>query len=243
MRRVAILGGTFDPIHLGHLAVTAAARHALELDEVLIVPSHSPPHRPSQPYASAFHRFAMVALAIVDRPDLVASDLELGSAGPSYTSRTLTRLHQRGFAASQLFFIIGADAFAEITTWHDYPAILDRCHFIVVSRPTYPVKALPDLLPFLARRMVMRSALQAPGSTERHGDVAVASETPMIFLVDATTPDVSSSSVRRRIMAGEPLAGLVPPAVQEYIRRQQLYVAESAGSPVALQSREDNLHE
>src|SRR6202158_3768185 len=108
-RRVGILGATFDPIHCGHLDVGAAAQAALGLGEILVLPSNIPPHRP-QPLASAYHRFAMVALAIAEHPDWRALDLELREGASSYTSDTLERFHAEGFGAMELFFITGADA-------------------------------------------------------------------------------------------------------------------------------------
>src|SRR5918993_3914439 len=113
--RIGILGGTLDPIPLGHLDAASAAREALSLDRVLIIPSHVPPHR-SEPVSSAFHRFAMAALAVNGVDGLAVSDLELAAPGPSYTADTLVRVRQgfAGLPASQIFFIIGADAFAEI---------------------------------------------------------------------------------------------------------------------------------
>src|SRR5438067_11128704 len=101
-RRIGILGGTFDPIHCGHLDVGAAAHAALQLDRVIVVTSNIPPHRP-QPFASAYHRFAMAAMAITGRAGWVVDDLELQVGAPSYTSGTLTRFRERGYAASELF--------------------------------------------------------------------------------------------------------------------------------------------
>ena len=126
IERLGLLGGTFDPIHMGHLDAAVAARSALALDEVWLVPSRVPPHRHERPHSSPFHRFAMVALAVQEADHLVASDLELGVDGPSYTSGTLERLAAAGWAPWQLFFITGADAFAEIDTWMNYPALLDQ---------------------------------------------------------------------------------------------------------------------
>ena len=150
-RRVGILGGTFDPIHCGHLDVGSAAETALGLTELLVLPSHIPPHRP-QPLASSYHRFAMVALAVAGRSRWRASDLELRSAARSYTSETLQRLHAAGFRAAELFFVIGADAFTEIATWKDYPSIFDLAHFAIVSRPGLSVTALAERLPELVAR-------------------------------------------------------------------------------------------
>ena len=140
-RRIGILGGTFDPIHCGHLDVAEAAQAALGLDRMFVMTANIPPHRP-QPAASAYHRFAMVAIAVAGRSGWRAADLELRSDAPSYTSTTLARFHERGYPASELFFVIGADAFAEIGAWHDYPQILDATHFAVVSRPGFPVGEL-----------------------------------------------------------------------------------------------------
>ena len=133
-RRIGILGGTFDPIHLGHLDLASAAQAALGLTEVMLIPSNVPPHRPA-PAASGFHRFAMAALAVAGRPGWRVSDLELGEPTRSYTSTTLRSLHQDGCQREELFFLIGADAFSDITSWHEFPAILDDANFGVVSRP------------------------------------------------------------------------------------------------------------
>ena len=142
--RIGILGGTFDPIHLGHLEAAAAAQRALSLDRVLLLPSRTPPHRSTEPRASIFHRFAMAALAAAERGMLV-SDLEVRREGPSYTALTLEALHREGFAPSHLFFITGSDAFAEVGTWYDYPRVLQLANFVVVSRPGAP--SLSDLIP------------------------------------------------------------------------------------------------
>src|SRR5438270_510618 len=115
-RRIGILGGTFDPIHCGHLDVADAAHAALGLEAVIVITSNIPPHR-AQPQASAYHRFAMTAIAVSHRAGWKADDLELLVGAPSYTSGTLDRLHARGYAPAELFFIIGADAFAEIESW------------------------------------------------------------------------------------------------------------------------------
>jgi len=214
-RRLGILGGTFDPIHTGHVDAARAAEAALGLTEILIVTSHIPPHR-VQPVASPFHRFAMVALTVATQSRWCASDLELLSAAPSYTSCTLDRLHRAGYRPTELFFIVGADAFREIESWKDYPAIFDRAHFAVVSRPGSAVAALPQQIPALAPRMI------------RVTTVAVASGAPSIFLIDAPTADVSSTAIRGRRAAGQPITGLVPGAVEQHIERHRLYTSSPA---------------
>ena len=116
MKRIGLLGGTFDPIHCGHLAAAVAARDAFDLSEILVLPSRIPPHRAVQPLASPFHRFAMASLAVSGVAKLLASDDELRLDGPSYTAETLERQHAGGQRPAQIFFITGADAFPDIAT-------------------------------------------------------------------------------------------------------------------------------
>jgi nicotinate-nucleotide adenylyltransferase len=209
-RRIGILGGTFDPIHWGHLDIGDVAVSELKLSRLFVITSNVPPHRP-QPLASAYHRFAMVSLAILDRPDWRAADLELRHEAPSFTSRTLDLFHERGYLSSELFFVIGADAFAEIASWRDYPRILDAAHFAVVSRPGFSVKDLPRRLPRLADRMAR------PPIDE------VAQIDPLIILLDAPTANVSSTAIRQQLADGETISGLVPPHVQQHIEHHGLY--------------------
>jgi nicotinate-nucleotide adenylyltransferase len=209
--RVGIFGGTLDPIHVGHLETARAAQRALALSHVLVMPVRIPPHRTQGPAASAFHRFAMAALAIGGLSEASVSDAELRAEGPSYTISTLERLAAEGRRGSEMFFISGADAFAEIETWHRYPEVLDRCHFAVVSRPGVPASSLPARLPQLAPRF------------RRPEDTVTPEAGPVIFLVDAPTPDVSSTDIRRRIRAGGAITGLVPATVEQHIRRHGLY--------------------
>jgi nicotinate-nucleotide adenylyltransferase len=224
--RIGILGGTFDPIHLGHVDTAVAARAALALDRVFVLPSQVPPHRASQPIASPYHRFAMTALAVNGVDGLAVSDLELSApAGPSYTADTLVRFKaSTGLAGTQIFFITGADAFAEIDTWHRYPEVLDLSHFVVISRPGFPADALPARLPVLAPRM-------APPGVRKDRE-----RTPSIFLVNARTRDVSSTEIRQRLVTGAPLTGMVPTAVEAHILQHGLYVA---AAPL---STADHLH-
>jgi len=212
--RTGVMGGTFDPVHEGHIAAAEAARRALALDRILFIPSNRPPHRAAQPRASAFHRFAMVSLAVGAHPGFLASDVELGRPGPSYTADTLRRLHEAGYEASQLFFILGTDAFAEIATWRDYPAVLDLAHFVVVARPGQALALMKDQVPDLVARM-HRAA--------EGGRDEAAWPPHAVFLVDAATPDVSSTGIRERAAQGASLAGLVAPDVERHIGRHRLY--------------------
>jgi nicotinate-nucleotide adenylyltransferase len=203
-RRIGILGGTFDPIHVGHIDLVFAAQAALDLTSVVFVPAHVPPHRPV-PVASAFHRFAMVVLALPETTTWKASDAELLDPAPSYTSKTLQRLHGEGYHPAELYFLIGSDAFSEIETWKDYPAILEMAHFAVVSRPGTSTKRVSEALPRLGGRL--------------HGSAGE----PSIILIDAPTTDVSSTAIRERRAAGLLIDALVPAPVCQHIERHGLY--------------------
>jgi nicotinate-nucleotide adenylyltransferase len=210
-RRLGILGGTFDPIHCGHVETAAAAVRALDLTGVFVIPASVPPHR-SQPFASPFHRFAMVAMAVAGRPGWLASDIEVSvPQARSFTVDTLRRFHDRGYRAADLFFVLGADAFSEIGSWRDYPDVLDLAHFAVVSRPGTAARELPDRLPALAGRMIDATA------------VLESLDRPAIILIDASTPDVSSTAVRQRVAEGETVAGMVPAGVLQHIEQHRLY--------------------
>jgi nicotinate-nucleotide adenylyltransferase len=213
--RVGILGGTFDPVHCGHVDMADAAERALNLSCVHLTTANIPPHRP-QPQASSFHRYAMVAMAVSGRSRWYASDLELRTSSPSYTSQTLKAFHRLEYAPGELFFIVGTDAFAEIATWRDYPAILEAAHFVVVSRPGFPTDRLRAELPDLAGRMV-RPPIER-----------VVRSQPMMILIDAPTADVSSTAIRERRRRGLPIDGMVPPLVQQHIERHGLYAAKAA---------------
>ncbi len=214
--RIGLLGGTLDPIHVGHVEAAKAARIALGLERVIVLPSRIPPHRAIEPVASRYHRFAMAALAVNDIPGLSTSDMELCSPGLSYTADTLSRFQEHaGLRASQIFFITGADAFAEISTWHRYPEVLELANFVVISRPGFPADSLPHRLPSLAARM--RTAL--PGTS----NPPPIDQSLHIFLVHAVTPAVSSTEIRRRLAAGAPLEGLVPSGVERHILQHGLY--------------------
>jgi nicotinate-nucleotide adenylyltransferase len=213
--RIGILGGTLDPIHFGHLDTALAAREALALDRVVIIPSRIPPHRSTQPIASEYHRFAMASLAINGVEGLCVSDVELRAPGPSYTADTL--MHYReglGLDASQIFFITGADAFADIETWNRFPDVLDLAHFVAVSRPGTPVASLRQQLPALKPRMRL---------PRRRSELGINDRNTSIFLVDAPTSDVSSTEIRRRMRFAESLAGLVPEAIERHIHQHGLY--------------------
>ena len=198
--RLGVAGGTFDPIHYGHLAAARAAQDALALDRIRFIPSARPPHRPDSPGASGYHRLEMVRLAVADTPGWDVSDLELTREGPSYTYETLTTIGREGLSPLQIFFITGADAFADIATWHRYPDVLDLANFVVVARPGTAVESVRRRLPEVAARR-------------------------NVTLLEVETPDISATDIRDRVARGESIEGLVPRAVSAYIQKNSLYGA------------------
>ncbi len=177
----------------------------------------------------------MAALAINGVDGLAASDIELRAPGPSYTADTLTRFRERGaIPGTQIFFITGADAFAEIETWYRYPEVLDLAHFAIVSRPQFPVERLREALPALSPRMASVGSKGEPGPTRDSRPAT--RDSASIFLIDAPTPDISSTAIRRRLLAGEPVSGMIPEAVERHIRQHRLY----SSAPDSLTA--DHLH-
>jgi len=211
--RLGLLGGTFDPVHVGHLDAAVAARAALGLDQVWLIPSHAPPHRAAQPLASDLHRYALVALAVNGHEGLQACDLELAREGMSYTEDTLRTLLSRGWTSSQLFFILGADAMAEIATWRGFPDVLDLAHFVVIARPGVTLDAAVARTPALAPRLHDARTGVPRGPATR------------VILVEAETRDVSSTTIRARRAANAPIDDLVPAPVARYIETHDLYHA------------------
>ena len=200
---LGVLGGTFDPIHNGHLAAAEAAQASLSLDAVTLIPSRIPPHRHDPVGATPEQRLEMAALAANEKPGWSASRIEIDRQGPSFTYDTLVQLAQKVSVTSQFFFILGADAFADIASWSRYPAVLDLAHFVVVSRPGITLDSLCERVPSAFSRR--------PSAKTR------------VILVEAATPDISSTDIRRRVRAGQSIAGLVPDAVAAYIRQHRLY--------------------
>jgi nicotinate-nucleotide adenylyltransferase len=212
--RLGILGGTFDPIHVGHLDAADAATTALALDEIVLIPANDQPLRASEPRATVYERFALTVLGVEDRPRWRVSDIELVRQGRSYTEDTLQALHDSGWRASQLFFILGTDAFAGIASWHGYPRVLDLAHFAVIARPGTTIEEATAAAPEL------RSRTCAPPTAR------VNIEGPTrIFVVQAHTRDVSSTMIRDRLASGLPIDDLVPPRVARHIQKHHLYGA------------------
>jgi nicotinate-nucleotide adenylyltransferase len=220
-RRVALFGGTFDPIHVGHLAVARAAERRFHLDEIYFIPSGRPPHKHRGGMASYADRYAMVALACADHPRFLPSLAESG-AGHSgqevfYSVETVRYFKQKFHGTgTHLYFLLGADSFLHIPSWKDYETLLGLCDFIVASRPGFRVETLRLVIPpeLFARTGAAHSPLDPR---------AIALRRTTVYVLDTVSSHVSATEVRERLDRNESIHGLVPPRVEEYIKKQALY--------------------
>lgn len=212
--RVGILGGTFDPVHNGHLAVAEAVRQALALSSILFVPAFLPPHKPTYAISAFQHRAAMLDLAVVDRPDCSVSRLEAEREGPSYSIDTLRTL-ARGLGKDvHLFFIIGMDAFAEVFTWKEQGELLDHASFVVVGRPDHCKQSCGQTVAANFPGYVFAEALGCWQGKPDQGAIHPVAMPPM---------KVSSTEIREAVRQGRAISNLVPAAVADYIYAQGLY--------------------
>lgn len=216
LRRAAIYGGTFDPVHKGHIEVARRVLQLFELEEVLFVPACVPPHK--SVVSSAFHRFAMLALATEQDAKLRISTLELDEPERPYAVDTVERMQAEMGANRRLFFMMGTDSWFEITTWHDWQRLLRMCDLIVVTRPGYE----------LSRKIPNGSAqiVDVRGMSEAEiSEVLGRDREPRTFLTDAAMIDISATAIRAAARAGksERLSQMVPALVASYIEKYELY--------------------
>jgi len=215
MQTIGLFGGTFDPIHCGHLRAAAEVRRRARLDRILFIPSYIPPHKASGGSAPAGDRLRMVELACRRRAGFEVSPIEVEARGKSYSIRTLRRV-KRLRPRARVFFIAGVDAFMDIGTWHEYEKVLAECVFLVTGRPGYELERARDVLGGRLRDVT--------GTLTEAGSLAAAGPPRFrVVLVPIRALDVSSTAVRDRVRRGRSLEGLVPPSVAAYIRAHQLY--------------------
>lgn len=214
-KRIGLLGGTFNPIHQGHLRAAEEIQQRFSLSEVLFVPSYIPPHKVTAEVASPEDRFAMVRLAVASHPGFIASPLEIEARERSYSIITLNKV-KTIYRDARIYFILGIDAFLEIETWKSYQAVLEQCHFIVINRPGYRLELAKAALPERYAEKILDL-----GAAEEVGEALMGSF--RIFLVSIRALDISSTAIRRRIKQGQSIKGFVPEAVEEYIKKNNIY--------------------
>jgi nicotinate-nucleotide adenylyltransferase len=234
---IGLFGGTFDPIHHGHLALARGAQERFQLGCVYFVPANVPPHKQRHPITSYFHRYAMVALAMMNEKAFVPSLLEAPSDGPivagkgkkvqgehatpdaNYSIDTLRRLKEMLKKSDRLFFLIGIDAFNAIATWHEAASLFRECEFIVASRPGYSLADVANALPEVLRP---KSAVTKPFAKQpAKGDLVLAGAT--VHLLENVHQNVSATAIRDAVAAKKPLTKFVDPTVAEYIKKEGLY--------------------
>ena len=216
LRRVGIYGGTFDPVHNGHVEAARGVLKLFELEKLIFVPAWAPPHKRNLKLTSAFHRFGMLALATQADQRLLISTVELDSPDRPYAVDTITRMLKTD---QRLFFLIGADSWNEITTWFEWQKLLTLCDLIVVTRPGYEVAAAPAAANVADLRG--KDAIDARSVLDEQA-------APHVFITDVVNVDVSATTVRSLARAGdvEELKTMMPGAVADYIGKHGLYKTE-----------------
>ncbi|MCL6448460.1 MAG: nicotinate-nucleotide adenylyltransferase [Armatimonadetes bacterium] len=199
VQKIGIMGGTFDPIHYGHLVAAEEARWQFGLEKVIFIPAGHPPHKVSRKISEARHRLAMTRLAIESNPFFAASAIEIERPGLSYTINTVRDMRNT-YPLTDIYFITGADAVLEILSWKHIDELLDQCCFIAAKRPGYRLGRLKTKLPGLRKEQLKR-----------------------ITVIEVPALAISSTDIRQRVQTGRPIKYLLPEAVEKYIREQGLY--------------------
>lgn len=203
--RIGVFGGTFDPIHIGHLILAAEARFQLQLDQIVLAPAGDPPHKPDNPISSLHHRLAMCRLAIADDNEISISLIDAERPGPHYTSDMLRLFRKRVGVEAQLYFLMGLDSLRDLPTWHEPEWLVHNCRLVALRRHDVEIdwEVLEEEL---------------PGVRER------------VIVLDMPELDVASSSIRERVRTGRPICYQVPRAVEGYILEQGLYRSKDENS-------------
>ena len=203
--RIAILGGTFDPIHNGHLAAAQSVAETFQVDEVHIVPAFSPPHKQTRGITSPFHRFAMVALATISIDRFRPSTIEVDTLERRYTVETLETM-KNAYPGAELLFIIGTDMYQEIETWKNFRRVFELAHLVIVNRPGFPFRE--DIAPFQILNEKQPVTLPAEAT---------------VFYLPFVEQPISSTDIRDDRRKGEQVSHRLPPLVWSYIERNNLY--------------------
>lgn len=207
--RIGVFGGTFDPIHKGHLEVAEMAFTLCSLEQIIFIPAKVPPHK-EPPQASFEDRLNMVVLACQDKPAYICSAIEGERQGPSYSLHTIRRLKEEVAAADELFFIVGLDTFLEIHSWYEYQEVISTIHFIVIGREGYQGQALNQVL-------------QEEGYIRRKNRVWENEKKRKLYLMEHSPVGISSTQLRENMNKTEQAVRFLPSTVLNYIKKNKLY--------------------
>ena len=218
LQRVAIFGGTFDPIHNGHLQAARGVQNLFAIDQMIFVPACMPPHKRNANITSAFHRFAMLALATQADPAFKISTVELDNPDRPYAIDTVSQVQAEFGPRWRVFFVMGADSWSELTTWHKWQRLLASCSSIVVTRPDHDLDNAEAAR--VARLCDVRGLSASEISAELDKD-----EKPRTFFTDTAMTNISATAIRMAVRAGdhEKLSAMVPQSVAAYIEKHRLY--------------------
>lgn len=232
--KIALFGGTFDPVHLGHLEVARAAADKFELNTIYFVPADIPPHKQSRQLTDFHHRFAMLALATADDKRFVPSLLDAPKGAPNYTIDTVRRVKRTLKKSDKLYFLIGMDAFKDIAAWYQPEALLAECEFIVVSRPGSSMAEIGNALPEKLRS----TAETLRGAHNQQSTDTIALPGATIHLLSDIHHRVSSTQIRAAVSRpGRQLSRFVPRTVAEYIKKEKLYTGAAGDLKDTAQSK------
>jgi nicotinate-nucleotide adenylyltransferase len=212
--RLGILGGTFDPIHFGHLRLAEEVGESLNLEHIYLIPAALPPHKGPKTVSLFRHRLEMTRIASAESPLLKVLDLEARREGFSYSIETLKTFHTMFQPDLDLHFVLGMDAFLEIETWKDFRNLFNYAHFVVIQRPGFPSDILESFLPTLGVSFDKRG---------QGGNRFLAPSGYEVISMEATLMDISSTKIREKVAGGKSIRFLVPEAVRSYIKSNDLY--------------------
>ena len=218
MKRIGLFGGTFNPIHLGHLRAAEEIRESFKLDQIIFIPASYPPHKKMGAILDAHLRAEMVRLAIAGNPHFFLSGVELKRPGKSYSVETIAHFRRQFGLGVPLFFILGLDAFLEVTTWKEYTALFDLCHFIIMTRPGFEKK-------FSRKHLPVELAKDFCYDSQKNGYMYPSGFG--VFPQEISALEISSTQIREGIRKGRSVKYLLPLPVEEFIRRKKLYIASS----------------
>lgn len=213
--KIGLFGGTFNPIHSGHIKAAEIVQNRMDLDKVLFIPSYIPPHKDSAEIVSPAHRMKMIELALHSHPRFIPSSIEVDAEERSYSIITLGKI-KKLYPNSRIFFILGVDAFLEIDTWKNHEQVLEQCSFVVISRPGFRLEEAESVVQGISRDMMCKLS-----ESENIDDKML--RTRKIFLMPIDALDIASTDIRKKIRKGESIQKIVPDEVNSYIQKNNLY--------------------